>query len=190
MVCTFIMVAVFLFVSLAVKRGLLLGHSLFTFGTSLVVQMLKRLPIMRETRVQSLGWEDLLEKEMATHSSILAWKIPWMEEPGRLQSMGLKRVGHDWTTSLYSHLCGQILAWIWIFSKSYTWKFDCSFVIVFMFTLGGESNLKSKCYKLPSTMQYRKAEKSDEWMMLANYTVFCDEMISVLSSYMFLWYYR
>ena len=53
-------------------------------------QMVKRLPTMWETRVQSLGWEDLLEKEMATHSSILAWKIPWMKEPGRLQSMGLQ----------------------------------------------------------------------------------------------------
>ena len=63
--------------------------------TSLVAQMVKHLPIMRETWVQSLGWEDLLEKEMATHSSILAWKIPWMEEPGRLQSMGLQRVGRD-----------------------------------------------------------------------------------------------
>ena len=51
-------------------------------------------PTVRESRVQSLGWEDLLEKEMATHSSILAWKIPWMEEPGRLQSMGSQRVGH------------------------------------------------------------------------------------------------
>ena len=57
--------------------------------------MVKRLSTMQETRVQSLGWEDLLEKEMATHSSILAWKIPWTEEPGRLQSMGLQRVEHD-----------------------------------------------------------------------------------------------
>ena len=57
--------------------------------------MVKRLPTMRETRVQTLGREDLLEKEMATHFSILAWKIPWREEPGRLQSMGLQRVGHD-----------------------------------------------------------------------------------------------
>ena len=57
--------------------------------------MVKRLPTTRETRVQSLGWEDLLEKEMATHSSTLAWKIPWTEEPIRLQSMGLQRVGHD-----------------------------------------------------------------------------------------------
>ena len=55
----------------------------------------KSLPTMEETRVQSLGWEAFLEKEMATHSSILAWKIPWMEEPGRLQSMGLQRVGHN-----------------------------------------------------------------------------------------------
>ena len=57
--------------------------------------MVKHLPRMWETWVQSLGREDPLEKEMATHSSILAWKIPWMEEPGRLQSMGLQRVGHD-----------------------------------------------------------------------------------------------
>ena len=58
-------------------------------------QMVKRLPTMWETRVRSLGWEDPLEKEMATHSSTLAWKIPWTEEPGRLQSMGSQRVGHD-----------------------------------------------------------------------------------------------
>ena len=57
--------------------------------------MVKRLPAMWETWVQSLDWEDPLEKEMATHSSTLAWKIPWMEEPGRLQSMGLQRVRHD-----------------------------------------------------------------------------------------------
>ena len=62
---------------------------------SLVAQSLKRLPARRETRVQPLGQEDPLEKEMATHSSILAWKIPWTEEPGRLQSMGSQRVRHD-----------------------------------------------------------------------------------------------
>ena len=65
--------------------------------------MVKRLPTMQETPVQFLGREDLLEKEMATHSSTLAWKIPWMEEPGRLQSMGLQRVGHDGATSLSLH---------------------------------------------------------------------------------------
>ena len=54
---------------------------------------------MQETQVQSLGQENLLEKEMATHSNILAWRIPWMEEPGGLQSMGWQRVGHDWMTN-------------------------------------------------------------------------------------------
>ena len=58
-------------------------------------QMVKSLPEMQETQVQSLGGEDPLEKEMATHSSILAWKIPWSEETCRLQSMGSQRVGHD-----------------------------------------------------------------------------------------------
>ena len=62
---------------------------------SLVAQMVKYLPTMRETWVQSLGWEDPLEKEMATYSSTLAWKISWTEEPGRLQSMGLRRVRHN-----------------------------------------------------------------------------------------------
>ena len=57
--------------------------------------MAKRLPTIRETWVQSLGRGDPLEKEMATHSSILVWKIPWIEEPGRLQSMGSQRVGHN-----------------------------------------------------------------------------------------------
>ena len=61
----------------------------------LLAQMVKCLPAMRETQVQSLDREDPLEKEMATHSSTLAWKIPWTEEPGRLQSMGSLRVGYD-----------------------------------------------------------------------------------------------
>ena len=63
--------------------------------TSLVAQMVKRLSTMRETWVRALGWEDPLEKEMATHSSTIAWKIPWTEEPGRLQSVGSQRVGHN-----------------------------------------------------------------------------------------------
>ena len=62
---------------------------------SLVAQRVKCLPAMQETWVRSLGQEDPLEKEMATHSSTLAWKIPWTEKPGRLQSMGSQRVGHD-----------------------------------------------------------------------------------------------
>ena len=60
-----------------------------------MVESVKSLPAMQETGVQSLGWEDSLEKEMATHCSILAWRIPWTEEPGGLQSMGSQRVGHD-----------------------------------------------------------------------------------------------
>ena len=70
------------------------------WGWFLVAQRLKRLPARRETRVQSLGQEDPLEKEMAPHSSILARRIPWTEEPGGLQSTGSQRVGHDWATSL------------------------------------------------------------------------------------------
>ena len=66
-----------------------------TILTSLVAQMVKRLPTMWETQVRSLGREDPLEKEMATHSSILAWRIPWAEEPGWLLSMGSQRVVHD-----------------------------------------------------------------------------------------------
>ena len=63
--------------------------------TSLVAQTEKHPPAMQETQVRSLGQEHPVEKEMATHSSILAWKIPWTEEPGGLQSVGLQRVGHD-----------------------------------------------------------------------------------------------
>ena len=67
----------------------------YEIETSLVAQRLKRLPGMQETRVRSLGRKDALEKEMATHYSTLAWRIPWSKEPGRLQSMGSQRVGHD-----------------------------------------------------------------------------------------------
>ena len=70
-------------------------HLLVLKRASLVAQMVKRLSAMQETRVRSLGWEDPLKKEMAAHSSILAWKIPWIAEPGRLPSMGSQRVGHD-----------------------------------------------------------------------------------------------
>ena len=72
------------------------GTNLF-LRASLVAQRLKHLPPMRETQVRSLGWEDPLGKEMVTHSSILAWRIPWTEKPGRLQSTGSQRVGHDFT---------------------------------------------------------------------------------------------
>ena len=76
-----------------------------------VAQTVKRLSAMQKTRVQSLGWEDPLEKEMAAHSSILAWKIPWTTEPGRLRSMRSQRVRHDCETSLSlfkTDFCGVV----------------------------------------------------------------------------------
>ena len=86
--------------------------------------MVKRLSTMRETWVPSLGREDPLEKEMAIHSSAIAWKTPWTEEPNRLQSMGLQRVGQDWVTSL--SLCFTILYW---FCHTLTWiSHGCTWV--------------------------------------------------------------
>ena len=73
----------------------MVGLTVTSSKTPLVAQMVKRLSTVQETWVRALGWEDPLEKEMAIHSSTLAWKIPWTEEPGRLQSRGLQRVGHD-----------------------------------------------------------------------------------------------
>ena len=72
-----------------------IGYPLQHSWASFVAELVKDLPAMQETWVQSLGWEDPLEKGKATHSSILAWRITWTEEPGRLQSMGLQRVGHN-----------------------------------------------------------------------------------------------
>ena len=72
---------------------------------SLVMQTVKNLPAMRETRLQSLCREDPLEKGMTTHSSILAWRIPWTEKPGGLQSIAWQRVGHNWTTWAHTHSC-------------------------------------------------------------------------------------
>ena len=68
---------------------------MYMYRASLVTQTVKNLPAMQETQVRSLGGKDLLEKRMKTHSSILAWRIPWLEEPGGLQFMGSQRVGHD-----------------------------------------------------------------------------------------------
>ena len=73
-----------------------------SIGAFLVAQMVKNLPAGQETQVQSLGWEDPLEKEMATHSRILAWRVPWTEDLGGLHSMGLQSVRHDWATNTHS----------------------------------------------------------------------------------------
>ena len=82
------------------KAGINLSMIRTCTRASLVAQRLKCLPAMRETRVWSLGQEAFLEKEIATHSSIPAWRIPWREEPGRLQSMGSQRVRHHWAILL------------------------------------------------------------------------------------------
>ena len=91
--------------------------------TSLVAQTVKHLPVMQVTQVWSLGWEDPLEKEMATHSSILAWRILWIEEPGRLQSMGSQKFGHNWATSLCFAFCSISTAAAGWESETYTWAF-------------------------------------------------------------------
>ena len=76
-------------------------------GASLVAQRAKNLPAMWETWFQTLGWEDDLEKRMATHSSILAWRIPWTEKPGGLQSMQLQRIRYDWATNTFTFTTNQ-----------------------------------------------------------------------------------
>ena len=83
---------VFVYTTSSLHMFLCVPHVLWA---SLVAQRIKHLPTVQEAQVRSLGWEDPLEKEMAIHSSTIAWKIPWTEEPGRLQSMGLQRVGQD-----------------------------------------------------------------------------------------------
>ena len=88
-------VAVSIYIPSNSARGFPFLHTLSSIWVSLVAQMVKNLPAMWETQVQSLGLEDPLEKEMATHSSILAWRIPWTEEASRLQSMGSQRVRQD-----------------------------------------------------------------------------------------------
>ena len=99
---------------------------------SLVAQRVKRLPAMQETWVWSLDQEDPLEKEMATHSSIFAWRILWTEKPGRLQSMGSQRVGHDWATSLHSRFIEAVRD-----SLGKTLRMSCYLrkITVFLFTI-------------------------------------------------------
>ena len=81
-----------------------IGFSSYPIGASLVTQMVENLPAMRETQVRGLGQEDPLEKRVATHSNILAWRMPWTEEPGGLQLMGLQRDGHDQVTNTFTFI--------------------------------------------------------------------------------------
>ena len=105
------------------------------YKASLVAQRLKCLPAMRETWIQSLGLEDPLEKEMATHSSTLAWRIPWTEEPGGLQSTGSQSVGHDWVTSLslsyvsiYVYKC--VYMYFYVHTSMYLYISSYVFIII------------------------------------------------------------
>ena len=105
---------------------------LLTLGWAfLVAQMIKNLPTMQETQVGFLGWEDLLEKGMATHSSILAWRIPWTEETGGLQSIGLQRVRHNWATTTHT----QIWASLVLFLVPWGVKVGCLFKIFLFFLM-------------------------------------------------------
>ena len=111
----------------------------FKRGASLVAQMVKRLLAMWETRVQSLGWEDPLEQEMTTHSITLASKIPWTEEPGRLYSVGLQRVGRDWDFNFhFSREEGSFLflcLYFVILFLSFQYVFTCSDPITAFFAV-------------------------------------------------------
>ena len=102
---------------------------------SLVAQVVKNLPVVQETWVLSLGWEDLLGKGMATQSSVPAWRIPWTEKPGRLKSMGLQRVGHNWVNFTFFkclfivlHIYKNFKITIWNFVKTvknlWSWNYN------------------------------------------------------------------
>ena len=105
---------------------------------SLEVQMVKNLPAMQETRVWSLAWEDPLEKGMATHSSILAWRIPWTEKPGGLQTIGSQRVRHEWAAE-HTHTVGYPADWAAIhFSAFYGLPWNCQGIkggVIFSITM-------------------------------------------------------
>ena len=115
--------------SLMIHRYMIVFPVSYLFWTSLVVQTVKCLPAMQKTWVRSLGRKDSLEKEMPIHSSILAWKIPWMEEPGGLQSVGSQRVRHDWATSL-----SFFLLYINLLSSENLKDLFCSFYGIFLCT--------------------------------------------------------
>ena len=116
--------------------------------------MVKHLPAVRETQVQSLGQEDLLEKEMATHSSILAWKIPWTEEPGKLKSMGLQRVGYDWAISLSFTFENSNVSW-YIYLKIVSPGNS----LVDVFTATGSGSIPGQGTKILRAMQNGQKKK-------------------------------
>ena len=96
--------------------------------------MAKNMPAMQETQVQSLGVEDTLEKEMATHSSVLTWRVPWTEECGVLQSMGSQRVGHEWVTCTFSFqgICPVVRSYHMFFIHSPIWGVLIALLLAFL----------------------------------------------------------
>ena len=124
-----------------------------------MAQRVKHLPTVGETGVQSLSWEDLLKKEMATHSSILAWKTPWREEPGGLQSMGSQRVRHDWATSLsfLNHLYRIVLQGLCLPLANY---------LVSFFTPGWSMAAPQD---VPTTFCYDGSHPKGLWVQVHNY---------------------
>ena len=104
-----------------------IGYSLQYSWASLVIQSVKNLPAMWETCVRSLSWEDPLEEDMATDSSILAWRILWTEEPGMLQSMGSQRVSHDWATK-HTHI------YIHIYIYTHTYMYIYTYIHIYIYT--------------------------------------------------------
>ena len=120
--------------------------------TSLVAQTVKRLPTTWETWVRSLGREDPLEKEMATHSSILAWKIPRMQEPGGLQSMGSQRVGHNWATSPHQKPSVFFLCKLYITYLLNTYKIFLFNMKHYVWQLKHYTNLSTFLWRLQSAL--------------------------------------
>ena len=109
-------------------------------------QMVKNPPAMQETQVQSLGQEDPLEKGITTHSRILAWRIPWTEEPNGLQSMGSQRVRHDWATDTYTQYSWfTMLCWFQVYNKVYTYTNIHCFQVLFPYRLLQNTEQSSLC---------------------------------------------
>ena len=139
------------------EEGYLLQYS----WASLVAQNVKYLPKTQETWVQSLSWEDPLEEGMATHSGILAWRIPWTEEPGRLQSMGLQSVRHDWATKhsipqgIPSMLSGQQpdIHWTDFLYFKATVEWTCNIVVIlFLISIRKLYIHTFKCFLFPGNI--------------------------------------
>ena len=130
----------------------------YWIASTTVAQMVKNMPAMQESWIQSLGWEDPLEKAMATHSSNLAWEILWTEEPGRLQSMGSQRVRHNWATN--THIRTHKRGWFRGFSKHAA---AASALVAMWMPLGvsctssaGSTNTKNKQLKNPWSRDFWK----------------------------------